>query len=64
MRADYHLDSDVEELLMPGDGTKILNYQGLNRLEGNEANVIGHTAQGQPLIAAPAYAIPYPPYLG
>jgi hypothetical protein len=43
MRADYHIDSDVEELLMPGAGTKILNYSNLKRLDGNEQNIIGHT---------------------
>jgi hypothetical protein len=63
MRADYHIDSDAEELLMPGAGTKILNYSNLNRLDGNDPNVIGHTAQGQPLIAAPTYALPNHQYL-
>ena len=38
MRADYHIDSDVEEMLMPGEGTKILNYHNLNRIDGNEQN--------------------------
>lgn len=36
MRADYHIDSDVEEMFMPGEGTKILNYHNLKRIEGNE----------------------------
>ena len=46
MRADYHIDSDVDEILMPGAGTKILNYTNLKRLDPNDQNVIGHTSQG------------------
>jgi hypothetical protein len=34
MKADYHIDSDVEEIFMPGAGSKVLNYKDLKRLDG------------------------------
>jgi|SaaInl33SG_5_DNA_1037386.scaffolds.fasta_scaffold90755_1 hypothetical protein len=37
MKADYQIDSDVEEVFMPGAGSKILNYKDLKRIDGGQA---------------------------
>lgn len=34
MKADYQIDSDVEEVFAPGAGSKILNYKDLKRIDG------------------------------
>jgi hypothetical protein len=36
MKADYHIDSDVEDIFVPGAGSKILNYKDLNRLDSKQ----------------------------
>ena len=44
MKADYQIDSDVEEVFMPGAGSKILNYKDLKRIDGSQ----GQYGQGIP----------------